>query len=175
MKSMQQSLRIISLMLSLGGASPGHAAFADLDAMAEHCQSMPDMPGCERYRPTHSTAPPAASNVAHEGQGRCPFAVATPVVELKDGVIIICCVGLVTKTIAGTLLRLYAYNGSVPGPRIKVQQGSTVTIEFENAIDQGHHGSLARAAGGCPARRDTGASAKRRCRWRKQLLYTALP
>ena len=142
MKSMLQSLRIISLMLSLGGASLGHAAFADPDAMAEHCQSMPDMPGCERYRPTHSTAPPAASNTSPkwvlpgEGQGALPPAVATPVVELKDGDHYLLRAGLVTKTIAGTLLRLYAYNGSVPGPLLKVQQGSTVTIEFENAIDQ---------------------------------------
>jgi FtsP/CotA-like multicopper oxidase with cupredoxin domain len=42
----------------------------------------------------------------------------------------------VRKTIAGTPVRLYAYNGSVPGPLLRVRQGSTLTIELVNALDR---------------------------------------
>ncbi|MBK8537717.1 MAG: multicopper oxidase domain-containing protein [Candidatus Competibacteraceae bacterium] len=65
-----------------------------------------------------------------------PSAVATPIIELKDGDRYTLRAEIVTKTLAGTPLRLYAYNGSIPGPLLKVRQGATVTIEFENAIDQ---------------------------------------
>ncbi len=132
----------LPLFVAALGLTLGNPVFADQDAMAKHCQTMPDMPGCERYRSTAQTAPPAASNATAPkvlpgaGRGPLPPAVATPVVELKDGDHYLLRAGFVTKTIAGIPLRLYAYNGSVPGPLLKVRQGATVTIEFENAIDQ---------------------------------------
>ena len=125
------------------GMTLGHPVFADQDAMAKHCQAMPTMPGCERYRSTTpATTPPEVSNATApkvlpgEGRGPLPSAVATPIIELKDGDRYTLRAEIVTKTIAGTPLRLYAYNGSIPGPLLKVRQGATITIEFENAIDQ---------------------------------------
>lgn len=41
----------------------------------------------------------------------------------------------VRKTINGTEYRMLAYNGSIPGPLIKVKQGSEVTINFTNNTD----------------------------------------
>lgn len=35
----------------------------------------------------------------------------------------------------GVDLPAYAYNGQIPGPHLQVQQGSTVEVTFENAID----------------------------------------
>jgi FtsP/CotA-like multicopper oxidase with cupredoxin domain len=42
------------------------------------------------------------------------------------------CHGPIRKTIAGTPLRMLAYNGSIPGPLLRVQQGTTVTVEVAN-------------------------------------------
>lgn len=110
------------------GMTLGHPVFADQDAMAKHCQAMPTMPGCERYRSTTpATTPPEVSNATApkvlpgEGRGPLPSAVATPIIELKDGDRYTLRAEIVTKTLAGTPLRLYAYNGSIPGPLLKVR------------------------------------------------------
>lgn len=56
-------------------------------------------------------------------------------VELKDGDTYDISVGYVKKEVANTMLRMLAYNGSIPGPFIKAKQGSTVTINFTNNSD----------------------------------------
>lgn len=44
-------------------------------------------------------------------------------------------VDVVTKKIAGHTLKLYGYNGQLPGPMIKVKQGDKIKIKFTNNID----------------------------------------
>jgi suppressor of ftsI len=34
----------------------------------------------------------------------------------------------------GRPIRMYAYNGQIPGPLLRLQQGSTVTVQFHNAL-----------------------------------------
>jgi FtsP/CotA-like multicopper oxidase with cupredoxin domain len=63
-------------------------------------------------------------------------ALSQAVVDLKNGDRYLLRAQPVRKTIAGTPVRLYAYNGSVPGPLLRVRQGSTVTIDLVNALDQ---------------------------------------
>jgi suppressor of ftsI len=41
----------------------------------------------------------------------------------------------ITKTINGVSQKMLAYNGSIPGPTIRVVQGSEVTINFKNDTD----------------------------------------
>ena len=41
----------------------------------------------------------------------------------------------VVKNINGVKLRMYAYNGMIPGPLIKVKQDSTIYVNFTNNID----------------------------------------
>ncbi len=41
----------------------------------------------------------------------------------------------VAKSINGNLIRMYGYNGQIPGPLIKVKQGSSVYINFTNNIE----------------------------------------
>ena len=53
-------------------------------------------------------------------------------VPLADGDVLPLRIGPVRKTIAGTPLRMLAYNGSIPGPLLRVQQGTTVTVEVSN-------------------------------------------
>ena len=56
-------------------------------------------------------------------------------VELKDGGTYTLTASYVAKNIDGTNYRMLAYNGSIPGPLIKVQQGAQVTIDFKNDTD----------------------------------------
>lgn len=62
-------------------------------------------------------------------------AVSTQVVELKDGDTYDLTASFVKKNINGEEVRMLAYNGSIPGPTIKVEQGATVTINFKNDTD----------------------------------------
>src|SRR5829696_7645988 len=61
-----------------------------------------------------------------------PEAHVTAAVSLADGDVLPLRIGPIRKTIAGTPLRMLAYNGSIPGPLLRVQQGTTVTVEVAN-------------------------------------------
>lgn len=56
-------------------------------------------------------------------------------IELKNGDTFELTAGYVKKTIGGIPYRMLAYNGSIPGPSIKVAQGSEITINFTNDTD----------------------------------------
>ena len=61
-----------------------------------------------------------------------PVAEASQVVELKDGETYNLVAGPVKKEIGGKTYTMLAYNGSIPGPLIKIAQGAEVTINFTN-------------------------------------------
>jgi FtsP/CotA-like multicopper oxidase with cupredoxin domain len=54
------------------------------------------------------------------------------VVELEDGDTYDLVASYLDKEIAGKSYRMLAYNGSIPGPLLKVPQGGEVTINFKN-------------------------------------------
>ena len=62
-------------------------------------------------------------------------AKATEIVELKDGDTYDLTASYVEKDINGVSYKMLAYNGSIPGPVIKVPQGAEVTINFKNGTD----------------------------------------
>ncbi len=62
-------------------------------------------------------------------------ATSSKVVELKNGDTYTLAASYVVKTIAGRPQTMLAYNGSIPGPTIKVAQGTEVTINFKNNTD----------------------------------------
>ncbi len=64
-----------------------------------------------------------------------PSAKDTQVTELKDGDIINLTASFVKKKIGDTEVRMLAYNGSIPGPTLKIPQGATVTVNFKNDTD----------------------------------------
>ncbi len=117
-----KTIRLHAFLLSLALALPAMA----LEPSIERCQARPTLPGCERYRQDSATATPK----------KLMQALSQAVVDLKDGDRYMLRAQPVTKTIAGAPARLYAYNGSVPGPLLRVRQGSTVTIDLVNALDQ---------------------------------------
>lgn len=57
------------------------------------------------------------------------------VVELKNGDTYNLTAGFVKKNIDGQEVKMLAYNGSIPGPLIKVPQGAEVNIHLTNLID----------------------------------------
>lgn len=64
-----------------------------------------------------------------------PEAQSSETVELKNRDTYNLTASYVKKNINGAEYRMLAYNGSIPGPLIKVQQGSEVTINFKNDTD----------------------------------------
>ena len=57
------------------------------------------------------------------------------VVRLRDGGRLDLGIGPVRKSLHGAELRMLAYNGSVPGPILHVQQGSEITVHTRNDGD----------------------------------------
>jgi len=56
-------------------------------------------------------------------------------IELKDNEIFQLEGKPVAKEINGLRIRMYGYNGQIPGPLIKVRQGSTIFVNFTNNMD----------------------------------------
>ena len=64
-----------------------------------------------------------------------PSVVHSPIVDLKDGDVFDLTAGYVTKEIGGKNQTMLAYNGSIPGPTIRIAQGAEITINFKNSTD----------------------------------------
>jgi len=64
-----------------------------------------------------------------------PEARATELFELRDGDEFALELTPVKKRIGDAVVRMLAYNGSIPGPTLKVAQGSTITIHVTNRSD----------------------------------------
>ena len=75
-----------------------------------------------------------ADQFDHETAG-LPEVVPTPVVDLDDGGHYAIDAAPVRKRIGDDEVRMLAYNGAVPGPTLRVREGSTVTVDFTNHTD----------------------------------------
>jgi FtsP/CotA-like multicopper oxidase with cupredoxin domain len=62
-------------------------------------------------------------------------AKSSEVVELKNGDTYDLTASIVKKRLNGQEVKMLAYNGSIPGPLIKVQQNAQITINFRNDTD----------------------------------------
>src|SRR3954452_23574721 len=62
-------------------------------------------------------------------------ASSTQVVELADGDRYTLHIGPVTKRIGDATVRMLAYNGSIPGPTLRVPEGAELVIDIENDGD----------------------------------------
>jgi FtsP/CotA-like multicopper oxidase with cupredoxin domain len=69
-----------------------------------------------------------------ETAGLAP-ASATATVELADGDRFALRIGAVSKRIGDATVRMLAYNGSIPGPTLRVAQGSELLVDVENQGD----------------------------------------
>ena len=64
-----------------------------------------------------------------------PEATRPQVLELADGDTLHLHIGPVAKRLGDTTVRMLGYNGSIPGPTLKVQQGSEIIVRVENQGD----------------------------------------
>ena len=60
-----------------------------------------------------------------------PEAVATRTIELEDGDAVDLRIGPVAKRIGDATVRMLAYNGSIPGPTLRVREGSELVEHDE--------------------------------------------
>ncbi len=66
---------------------------------------------------------------------RAPQVKANEIVELKNGDTYMLTASYITKEIGGREQKMLAYNGMIPGPTIRVQQGAEITVDFKNETD----------------------------------------
>ena len=105
--------------------------------------------GLERFSPDVSPFLPAR----HEAS--LDEAVSSRTYSLADGDTITLIAGKVRRTIGNHSVVMYAYDGQVPGPRLEIPQGGTVTVRFRNLTDlpgsiHWHGLRLANASDGVP-------------------------
>ncbi len=60
---------------------------------------------------------------------------SSTIVDVEDGETFVMSADIVTKEINGKEFTMYGYNGMIPGPALRVKQGSTINVVFENNID----------------------------------------
>ena len=64
-----------------------------------------------------------------------PQAVSTPIISLSPGERFELRAEIVRKQVGRRTLKMLAYNGSIPGPTLRVQQGSQVVVHFTNNME----------------------------------------
>ncbi|MFI7061724.1 multicopper oxidase family protein [Kribbella sp. NPDC050124] len=79
--------------------------------------------------------PSAEADLFPQDVDGLPDVAAPTVTTLADGAKYDLGIGPVRKRISGHLVRMLAYNGSIPGPTLRVRQGTTVTVEITNNAD----------------------------------------
>jgi FtsP/CotA-like multicopper oxidase with cupredoxin domain len=62
-------------------------------------------------------------------------ATSSSIIDLKDGQSIDLAIMPVKKTIAGRAVKMLGYNGSIPGPTLRVPEGSEITVNLKNDGD----------------------------------------
>ena len=137
--------------LVLRGTSPGARLLAHRDLMqpvapgapvdahahgAGAWRMPPMLPGGSMMMPgmrhlTPSVAPWLPATNAH-----VPAAVPRRIVSVRDGDTLRLVAGFVRRSVAGTSLLMYGFNGQYPGPLIRATRGATLIVQFENQLDQ---------------------------------------
>ncbi|HMN99260.1 MAG TPA: multicopper oxidase domain-containing protein [Miltoncostaeaceae bacterium] len=77
----------------------------------------------------------AASTAFPTDPSGLPASAGTPLVDLADGESFPLTIAPVAKRLGDETVRMLAYNGSIPGPTLRVRQGSQVTVEVTNQGD----------------------------------------
>ena len=111
-----------------GHAAQGHSIHRwSMPPMHRSASRMPF--GLERFTPDVNPFLPSFSGTAAAG------ASSTQVYRVADGDTITITAGKTFRRLHGRSLVTYAYNGQVPGPRLEIIQGGTVTVRFRNETD----------------------------------------
>lgn len=115
------------------------------DAIREQCEVMPGMDFCDEYLGTITLDPLVWTPYDLSIQDSDVTTSASQIVELNDGAKYDMAITRSKSSIAGKERLRYTYDGSVPGPTLKVQQWSQITLNVTNSIQDiettvHHHG-----------------------------------
>jgi FtsP/CotA-like multicopper oxidase with cupredoxin domain len=113
------------LFVAVDGRTAGFLGIADMDEWGEAPNVLE-----EKMRDLLTT-----SDAFPTEPGRLPKAQPTEGIELADGARFDLRIAPVAKTIGRDTVRMLAYNGSIPGPTLRVRQGSEVEIHVVNDGD----------------------------------------
>lgn len=94
-------------------------------------KGMPMLPGFVGLLPAVAPFLPGAGVNATT----LPLVKPSAIVRLRTGDTLDLTASLVRREIRGHTFVMYAFNGQVPGPLIRVPQNATITVRFHNAID----------------------------------------
>jgi FtsP/CotA-like multicopper oxidase with cupredoxin domain len=83
----------------------------------------------------HTQSDPLATESFPTDPSGLPEAGRPQLLELAPGDTLDLRVGPVAKRLGGTTVRMLGYNGSIPGPTLKVQQGSEILVHVTNNGD----------------------------------------
>ncbi|HET7602440.1 MAG TPA: multicopper oxidase family protein [Gemmatimonadales bacterium] len=129
-------------LLASPGVLPGQQPTAGMDHMhmgdsAAMAMPVPMPAGMKMMPGLVGLVPPGGSFLPGAGKdlSALPEAVAAKVTPLRNGDTLELTAGLVRRTIKGQAFAMYAFNGQVPGPLIRVPQNATITVRFHNRID----------------------------------------
>jgi FtsP/CotA-like multicopper oxidase with cupredoxin domain len=90
---------------------------------------------CAAPEPALETGMSASTRKFSRDTAGLPAVTATEVVELGDGDRFALRIAPVTKRIGDATVRMLAYNGSIPGPTLRVPEGAEVIVDIENEGD----------------------------------------
>jgi len=62
-------------------------------------------------------------------------AKASEIIELKNGGTLDLSIDIIQKEIAGQSIKMFGYNGQIPGPLLKIEQNSTISVNILNKLD----------------------------------------
>jgi FtsP/CotA-like multicopper oxidase with cupredoxin domain len=129
-------VRFASLVVTFAGVwtAPARGQAHDHNAMQMPIpmpKGMPMMPGLMGLRPDATPFLPGAG----VDPASLPAAKPTQTLNLKNGDTLDLTAGFVRRTIRGRQFVMYAFNGMVPGPLIRVAQQATITVRFHNRIE----------------------------------------
>lgn len=94
-------------------------------------RGMPMLPGLVGLRPPVTPFLPGVGlRVAN-----LPRAKASTILRVQDGDTVDLTAGFVRRIVRGHAFAMYAFNGQVPGPMLRVAQGATITVQFHNRIE----------------------------------------
>ena len=84
---------------------------------------------------SHAVAASDIGNSFSRETSGLPSATSPETVKLRDGGVFDLRIYPVRKRIGGTEVRMLGYNGSIPGPSLRVDQGSEITVQVTNDGD----------------------------------------
>ena len=125
---------------------PGCEEYENIELTLEQitlgCQMMPLMSMCKDNEEqknqmimTHNMINKEQSNAISRSTDGLSSAEKSQVYNLNDGDKINLSIDIIKKEIAGQEIRMFGYNGQIPGPLFRVEQDATIYVNVTNNLD----------------------------------------